>query len=254
MKLNKFKAVTQSQTLAIMGIVGLILFAMIAVPLYKACKQKETVSKLKVIHSSIIQANKMYSLATSESIEDIVVGDDSPETFANKYFVPYMKNKGTCSDSQDKCWKILQYVDLAGNKYFDKINYSIILSSGAVLGFYKDENGLMHIIADINGKSGENMLGKDVFVFSFFENNKNTKLCDKSEYAKRYLKDGMHFGGYDKCGIPFDAYTFEELSSKDVNDACNKKALKSDTGLGVGSACLARIYLANWAIDKKYPW
>ena len=251
---GKFRAVTQSQTVAIMGIVGLILFAMIAVPFYKSCKQKETVTKLKVIHSAMTQANKLYSLATSDAIGEYSVEDESTEEFAQRYFTPYMKGIKVCNTSQDNCWNKLQYTDLLNNKYIDKIDYSIILSTKAVLGFYKDENGIMSIITDINGKSGENKLGKDVFVFTFYSNNKNANLCDKSVYEQKYISEGLHFGGYDECGIPFDTYTYTELSSKDLKDGCDKNAPKSENGIGVGSACLARIYAVNWTIDKKYPW
>ncbi len=105
------------------------------------------------------------------------------------------------------------------------------------------------MIVNIDGNAGENILGRDVFVFSFYNADYPPQLCDESVYKNKVIKSGMHFGGYDKCGIPYDTYSHNEL-----HETCNKKAFKSEDGLGVGSSCLALIQSGSWTIDKKYPW
>ncbi len=247
----KKDGVTQSQTLLIMGIVGLVLFAFIAVPFYNSCKQKQVITKLKTLNTQLAQANKIYSLATSTNPDEYDY-NLSIDKFAETYYTPYMKIVSTCKESQDECWNKIQYTDLAGKKYIDKIKYSIILSDKTVIGFYKNKDGLISIIADIDGKAGKNKLGRDVFVFYFYNDKVSSELCKKSNDI--YIKKGMHFGGYDKCGIPHDMNSYSEVYGKDLEDSCNKKAPNTQNGIGVGAACLALIYKGNWTIDKIYPW
>ncbi len=250
MKLRKFNAITQLQTLLIVGIVGLIIFFMICVPFYNSCKQKEVISKLKFIHTRILSANRMYSYAAGEPMDYYDLNSNSAAEFGEKYFTPYLSVATICKDSQTSCWNDVQYMDLKGNKFKDKITYSIILLNNAVLGFTKDEKtGLISMIVNIDGNAGENILGRDVFVFSFYNADYPPQLCDESVYKNKVIKSGMHFGGYDKCGIPYDTYSHNEL-----HETCNKKAFKSEDGLGVGSSCLALIQSGSWTIDKKYPW
>lgn len=254
MKFGKFDGITQMQTLFIMGIVFLFLFAFIAIPFYNSCKQKQTITKLKSIYSQLTSANRTYTLATSDDIGVFDV-DLPADEFAQKYFKPYMPVRTVCEESQAKCWNPVQYTDLAKNKISGKATYSLALKDGSVIGFYKDNDGLISIIADIDGKAGENKLGKDVFIFSFFNEDRLPEICDSETYtSKAGLKNGIHFGGYDKCGIPHDMYSSYELSGTSLEDSCNKKALKRTNGTGIGSACLALISSLNWTIDKKYPW
>lgn len=243
---------TQSQTLLILFVVLLVLFVLIFVPFHNSTKRKITVAKLKMVYTMLYQANNKYSI-NADSLSDYFDTALSPEEFGEEYYIPFLNIEDICSDNQNKCWNEVQYKDLGGRKFSNKAAYSIILKNGAVIGFSKDKNGLMNLIVDIDGKTGKNQLGYDVFVFSFYNNNLIPKLCEDSVY-EIYIKDGMHFGGYDKCGIPQDIYDYKELYSKDLADACNKKAPRSLDGIGIGAACSALIFKSNWTIDKIYPW
>lgn len=64
-------------------------------------------------------------------------------------------------------------------------------------------------------------------------------------------QNGIHLGGFDKCGIPQDVYDYNQLSSKNFEDGCNKSSPQNVYGNGVGSACLAFIKASNWTIDKN---
>ena len=173
--------------------------------------------------------------------------------FAETYFTPYLQISEYCKGKQDNCWNTPQYKDLKNTKKFDVSLYSIILENNGTIGFHKNRQGLITMIFDTNGKVGENKLGKDVFVFSFYDNENHPKLCDEKIYKEKSIPNGIHFGGYDKCGIPQDTYEYNELISKNFFDGCNKKASTDALGLGVGAGCGALLRKNNWAVDRNYP-
>lgn len=249
MKLGKFIDIDFQLGLAIIvAVTAIVLVLTLGVPFYNSCKKQETISKLKLVNTSILQANRMYSIISAEAQGNYDM-DMAADEFAKKYFTPYLSILSSCEDSQNACWSVPQYKDLTGKNYTDKISYSLVLNNNSVIGFSKSENGLISMIVDINGKNGKNKLGRDVFVFSFYNAENHPELCDESEYTKKYIKDGLHFGGYDKCGIPYNTYSYVDLYK-----TCNKKAFKSEDDLGIGSSCLALIQSGSWTIDKKYPW
>lgn len=250
---NKRCGITQMQTLLIMGIVFLVLFALIAVPFYNSYKQKKSITKLRTLYSTLMQANKNYSLIAAVNMGSF---DTSMpiNVFAETYFTPYLTINSYCKGAQTECWNSPQYKDLANNKVFDKSLYSIILQDKTVLGFSKNKKGLVTMIADIDGLSGDNKLGRDIFVFYIYNNETRPVLCDDEEYNKYNISNGIHIGGYDKCGIPHDVHSYKELFGDKLEDGCNKSAPINEGGIGSGGACAALIKSSNWAIDKIYPW
>lgn len=247
LRLNE--GVTLSQTLTIMSIVFLVLFILIAAPFYTSYKQKQSMTKLKQVYSLLMQTNIQYALANKEENENLTTED-----FVNKYYKPYLPVEYICSDSQEKCWNQIQYIDLNNKKIFNKIDYSLVLVNRAVLGFGKTKDNLRYAIIDVDGKVGKNKLGRDVFVFYMYDNKIAKTLCDKNDLNQHYISDGLHFGGWDECGIPHDTYSYEDLYSKNVKDGCNKKSPSNITGLGIGAGCTAIVKYLNWTIDKIYPW
>lgn len=252
MKNKKNGNITLSQTVLIVGIVSLILFAIILVPFYKSYKQKVSIVKYQKTYALLQQANRMYSLVSGESMNKYNTNLPINE-FAETYFTPYLRISEYCKGKQDSCWNSPQYKDLKNTKKFDVSLYSIILEDNGTIGFHKNRQGLITMIFDTNGKVGENKLGKDVFVFSFYDNENHPKLCEEKVYQEKSIPNGIHFGGYDKCGIPQDAYESEDLISKNFFDGCNKKSTTDELGLGLGTACGALLRKNNWAVDRNYP-
>lgn len=248
----KKTAVTLMQTMLIMGIVFLVLFVIIAVPFYQSFKQKQAVIAYRRIYSTLIQANRMYSLVNARNMNEY--DTELPvNKFAEKYFTPYLSIESFCKGDQSDCWNSPQYKDLQ-NKKFDNISlYSIILEDGTVLGFHKNYQGLLSLIVDINGRVGENKLGKDIFVFYVYDSNKKLEICSPEKYD-RMITGGLHLGGYDECGVPHDVYSYKELFGEKLFESCNKKAVSGDQGLGAGAACGALISKSGWVMDKIYPW
>ena len=218
---KKRVAVTLMQTMLIVGIVFLVLFMILAVPMYNSYKQKKAV----------------YSFLNTLT-----------------YFTPYLSINNYCKESQEQCWKTPQYKDLKNTRMYDKSKYSIILADKTVLGFFKNKNGLISLIVDIDGPVGVNRLGRDVFVFYFYNNRQRPKLCPEKVYNEHYIAEGMHLGGYDKCGIPHDRYTLTDFYQNKFEDGCSKKSKSTDDGVGLGAACGALISKSGWVIDKSYPW
>ncbi len=251
---NKRKGnITLSQTVLIVGIVALLLFAMILVPFYKSYQQKLAIVKYQKAYAMLQQANRMYSLVSGEPMNKY--NTSLPvNVFAETYFTPYLQISEYCKGKQDSCWNSPQYKDLKNRKKSNMALYSIILDDNTTIGFHKNKQGLMTIILDTNGKTGENTLGKDIFVFSFYDNENHPKLCDEKPSQNKNIPNGIHFGGYNKCGIPQDTLEYNDLISKKGFDTCNKNAETNELGLGAGTACGALLRVNNWAMDKNYPW
>lgn len=244
--------ITASQTVLVVGVVAIALFALVMIPFYNNYQQKLSIVKYRKTHASLIQANRMYALSSSDDTNnfDTTMPVDN---FANTYFTPYLQISEICKVKDSSCWNKPQYKDLRKNKIFDKPMYSLVMEDGPVLGFYKNKDGLMSIIIDTNGKSGANKLGKDIFVFYFYNNATPPAICDKDVYATKEIPNGLHLGGYDKCGIPHDTYSQEDLISAGLFESCSKKAQTDNFGLGAGAACGALIYRNGWNAGNKYP-
>lgn len=253
MEIMKRDAITFAQTMLILGVVFLALLAIFGAPLYNTCKQKIAITKLRTLYTQLIDAS--YRSFTSSMTNMNEFDTTLPiEQFAKTYFTSQLPVEKYCMESQDACWNSSQFVDLQKNDISDKITYSVLLNGGTVLGFSKVSENQITLVADIDGKAGDNKLGRDIFVFYIYNNDQRPNICEDSEYDKYYIKNGLHFGGFDKCGIPHDVHSYLELFGENLEDGCNKKAPKNPIGVGVGAACAALIKSSDWTIDKIYPW
>lgn len=251
--MNKRVAITLMQTLLITGIIFLVLFITIAVPFYNSIRQKQSTMSYRKMFSILQQANRMYSLVNGDDMGKFDTSL-SVNKFAEKYFTPYLSINMYCKQANaEDCWNLTQYKDLKNDKYGNVSLYSILLEDKTVIGFHKSPKGLISLIVDIDGKGGKNKLGQDVFVFYVYDKNNVTKICDSKKYDP-LIREGLHLGGYDECGIPHDTYEYSQLLSADMYDGCNRKANSDKNGIGVGAACGALISKNNWVIDKNYPW
>jgi len=251
---SKRNARTALESVVIFGTVSLFVFFVMVCPMYITYQKKQAITSYRLVYSKLTQANKMYSLVNSDGMNNF--NTSLPvDKFAEKYFVPYLDTVTLCKTSQDKCWKNPQYKDLKNRKMIDKSTYSVRLTDRSVVGFHKNKQGLMSVIVDINGSAGVNKLGKDVFVFYFYNKAFQPKLCENVNTNGKIINNGLHYGGYDKCGIPHDTYSYPDLYKKDLFDGCSKKAITdTDFGLGAGAACGAVLNKTDWVMDKIYPW
>lgn len=251
--MNKKVAITQMQTLSIMGVVFLVLFLSIAVPLYNSIKQKQVAVAYRKVFSTLQQANRMYSLVNGQNMNEY--DTTLPvNKFAERYFTPYLSIDLYCKhENPEDCWNSTQYKDLKNNKYNNVSLYSIVLEDKTIIGFHKNAKGLISLIVDVDGKGGKNKLGQDVFIFYVYNKKLVPQVCEPEKYSV-LIRNGLHPGGYDECGIPHDSYEYRDLLNDSLYESCNKKAKTDELGLGIGSACGALISKNNWVIDKNYPW
>lgn len=247
LRLNE--GITLSQTITIMSIVFLVLFMLIAVPFYNSCRQKQAVSKLRQVYSILMQTDIQYALADEDPDENLTL-----QAYVDKYYTPYLPVKDSCVESQEKCWNEIQYVDLKNRKLKKMFDYSLVLANHAVIGFGQNKNNLRYAIVDLDGKAGKNKLGRDVFVFYLYNKKVVDDLCLENKTSEKDIVKGLHFGGWDRCGMPHDTYGYLELYDKNMVDGCNKKSMSNYSGLGVGAGCTAIVKLLEWSIDKIYPW
>ncbi len=251
--LKKLSAVTQSQTILIVGIVFIILVFTVGVPFLKSVKLKTLESKLKVLHFQLLNSSNTSFMRYSETPGDFDVTLPISD-FIRHYFSLDMPIVAKCKEDTSPCWGAIQYKDLANKTYSNKFTDGYVLNNGAVVGFRKTEDNQVSILLDVDGKSGENVLGHDVFIYSIYNNSHKPKLCDETVYNEHYIQNGLHVGGVDKCGIPHDVYDYTKLRSPELEDSCNKKSVSYENGFGVGAACSAVIKVQDWTIDKNYPW
>ncbi len=250
--MNKKLGVTQSQTVLILGIVFLILFFCMWFPLVEGIKMRKYSAQLSMLYSRALQAHRVYSIisSTRPTEMDTTLPLDK---FVETYYTPYFDVDKVCKGNQDGCWNKTQYKDLS-NKKLNRVLYSLVLSDNLTMGFIKDKEGRISYLVDLDGTSGDNKLGHDIFAFYIFNHKTFKPNCDNEVYNKYFIKNGIHLGGYNECGIPHDVLPITEMLSKDLIDGCHKKSPQSSFGAGVGAACTAVIRYSNWTIDKNYPW
>jgi hypothetical protein len=89
------------------------------------------------------------------------------------------------------------------------------------------------LFVDINGASGPNRMGRDVFAFTLMDN----KIIPFSQY------------NYD---MPRSCQYFGNIGSGGTSGQCNKTA---QGGIfSPGSYCSTVIFCHNWTFPKNYPW
>ena len=245
---NKKRAFTLAEVLITLGIIGVV--AALTLPaLITNYKKKSTVEQLKVAYSTLSQAVE----ASKKDHEDISYWDFSLETdaFVNEYLAPYLKLTNVGAYHAPNIPGQNYFFYYLGSNIHDIGNQKVVLHSNVNAYVYSLPNGMLVTIAafishtfnigtcvmriDINGTAKPNMLGKDVFTFSFTDS-----------YPK--LSPGIvnQFAHY--------KYTTEELlESTSIRGGCNINA-PGDWGVVAGDSCSAVIIKDGWEISKDYPW
>lgn len=147
-------------------------------------------------------------------------------SFINKYFAPYVKIMGITD--------VYDFKSLDGKVPVKNISQVAQLTNGNTL-FYlpniTDTVIWLTLIVDLNGKSNPNIVGKDIFVFSFVK--------DKLTTYDQYWQNGNLLRRVD-------------LLIPGTSGQCNPKAVGGI--IGPGSYCSRLIEMDGWEIKDDYPW
>ena len=220
--LKRKVAFTLAEVLITLGIIGIV--AAITLPsLIQNYQKKETVAKLKRVYSVLQQA----TLSAQNDYGEVNDWDFSDAyEFGQKYYVPYLKtiqnyNKTTTYN----------YTDLAGELHSSKAILFVLADGTFVHILLCPEYQVpFHILVDLNGKRGPNILGRDLFAFSYY----NGKLNTYNQYQEKW------------------STTRYSVSLAGTSGQCNRKA--KGGVFGVGSYCSTLIMLDGWEISSDYPW
>ena len=154
-------------TLAIIGIVA----AMTIPTLISNYEEKVTVTKVKQYYA-LINQSLMMAVANYGDMTEWKYSN--PEEFA-EYFKPYLKIAKDCGYAQG-CLPNVRYKRLNGEDYsnYDSLDeyYKMILANGSLMWFETNNvsDVKVQFFYDVNGKSGPNAWGKDLFNFLLYEN------------------------------------------------------------------------------------
>ncbi|MBR1753849.1 type II secretion system protein [bacterium] len=166
--MRKLKAFTLAEVLITLGVIGVV--AALTIPtLMQKMDERETVSKVQKIYSTLTNAIK---LAEAEHGDVKTWGTDTNAEYDGKfgmdlgqepstfYLLDNLKIIKECSGSN--CFAD-SYTDAWGNPNNPDPNYSFLLADGTIIGVEGDV--FSDFWVDLNGKKGPNKYGADIFRF-----------------------------------------------------------------------------------------
>lgn len=212
---------TLSEVLITLGIIGVVA-AMTLPALMTKYKKHEAVTRLKKSYTIINQALKL-SEAQNGEYQYWETGL-TPETYLEKYWVPYIKVIQICTTPLKCGYKSNgPWTRPNGDgayAIFSEPSWRIpfltadgLLYSISILGGIEDGKNI--ILIDINGASKPNVFGNDFFMFT----------RDERGLIRAY--------GYDK-------------TPQEIDEDC--------TQMGQRYYCAAKIMKDGWEIKNGYPW
>ncbi len=161
-------------TLAVIGVV-----AALTIPtLIQKYQEKATVTKLKKVYSvlsqAVLQATTEYGSPESWELAE----HGKPAVNAAPKIKQFLKLADDCGVNDCENYSIRggHFYTLNGKLYDSKYysnDYKLKLADGTELSFRENiKDRIICILTDINGQQGPNTIGKDIFNFAVYNNNK----------------------------------------------------------------------------------
>lgn len=238
------KGFSLAEILITLGVIGIV--AALTIPqIVKKYNEVVTVNSLRKTFSEMQQVIKMSEVEHgSFRYWDYELESDA---FAKKYIMPYLtkdfKYIGYMKFTyRTPAGQLVQPFTLA-QYYYNHKKIGIIVRNN------NTDNGsivkYVNFIIDLNGDNGQDMMGKDVFVFTLFNyayyygDWNETALCPKGKHYGFYLGDiGGYWGAY--CATSVD-----EILGSGARGNCNIA--------GSGTNCGLAIEKSGCKIPKGYP-
>ena len=186
----KRAAFTLAEVLITLGIIGVVA-AMTMPSLINKYQEKVTVTKLKKMYNILSNAYLSARIDNGDVADWGLKGaDDQSEVFVSK-ILPYLKVSKNCGYSTG-CFPDVSYRYLTLVSWYSieksKRPYKLILADGSLLAV-EEWGTFATIFYDVNGFSGPNVLGQDLFDFFVIENkvvpggDRNTTICKNQKLS-----------------------------------------------------------------------
>ncbi len=248
-KPKKHAAFTLAEVLITLAIIGIV--AALTIPnLITKYQKKQTISGLKEAYSILSNASKLSEAENGSMLTWVcpdVASADATAEFIKKYYLPYLHSTNLMTNAEFvSAYPKYNVKSLLGDGV-GHINYTqaILLSNGMILFFGNVvKNNYFWIYADINGISGPNRIGRDLFVFEGKSYGK-----EKNPYVS--------FWSHPICATRacYTATGPEEGTPEAESNysyyGCSKN---NKYGYYAGYYCGALIQYDGWKIAEDYPW
>jgi prepilin-type N-terminal cleavage/methylation domain-containing protein len=233
------KAFTLAEVLITIGIIGVV--AAITIPnLITAYQKKVTAMRLKQNFAIFSQVIRESQADNGEMSGWPSRSEMTALEFEKQYILPYLKNVE--ETKSHVVYALNKRINRASTTqslqwFYNNSRHYYLLQNGAVFttGRYSLGDDI-YIAIDINGKSGPNIMGIDVFMF-------NIGIRSYYEYKRDKFTTGTD-GGYTIDSLMADSSIYGNWSN------CNATGT---VGYG-GARCAALIEKQGWKITKDYPW
>lgn len=225
------RAFTLAEVLITLGIIGVVA-AIIMPSLITDYQKKVTAKKLNQAYNYLQQTVQMAQVDYGDitTWDCFVPNTCTPEVFANKYIIPYLKNVKLSTRQSLVSFGYKDYPKyLNGETTVTSWVYIIqttqeytYMIDSYTLG--DNSRTVYSVKIDINGIKGPNIVGKDIFLSTYGYN-----ISKKNHYKLQLYN--------------YNNYTRDEI----IANSCNKNG-------GKGEFCGALIEMDGWEIKNGYPW
>ena len=240
MKIKIKKGFTLAETLVTLTILGLV--AALTIPgIIRHYKKIVTEVKLKAIYSqlsNIVEQMNVVDGFLPKLVDDEFLGrtkNNAANYFAETYLKKYLKYTDTCevTKSTASCGFFVKLTPYDGvsndnNGLLISQMYRFKLNNGMYLGLVWIGSNTFALVVDINGKSGPNKVGHDIFYFALHGMPTSSSLVEQNDVD---------------CGR-MEHY----IDSYYVNYSWIRNECK-----GNGMACTCPIMKNNFKIPNDYP-
>ena len=224
--MRKIKGFTLAEILITLGIIGVV--AAITIPgLITNYQKRSTATQLKKAYSLLVNASRQ-AIADDDltynppEVYDVALGSHDKYGIFATYFAPYMSG----STVKISNWRAKTP---AGEEVYSVGTFQngcYLANNGMCFRMTNHGTNYFYVVVDLNGPSGPNRVGRDVFYF-----------------ALHFIDTGVKIDGH--------VWQVNERTSRDeLIRRCGKEA----TGWSGGSACTELIMRSGWEITKDYPW
>lgn len=226
------KAFTLAEVLITLGIIGIV--AALVLPNAINTYQKHvTVNKLRIalqyFTTAIQEAINEYSSDGKQIYIMDIATADTLSPIAEKYIDPYIKGAEKFMNIKESHIPISNANKTANSPIsyykFNKSAAPMCTPKGFCYWLLAHTNNYTYLIVDLNGPTGPNVMGRDVFAF---------------DIASKYVP-----------GKGRQYITLPQLYHLDnYSNLCNKTSTSSWNGM----TCASKIMYDNWQIKDDYPW